>query len=133
MDIFHPEIHQRLQKYRKNVYNVCYQVVGRYKFICNWLRYPVLPRNKVFFYKSQVLNLKLLNQAKYILVALPRPHIKTIWGKSVKEFMSYDQPCKQTNKDYYFIKKLSWKPNFASKQSFIYKSQPIQLKTFKPS
>ena len=55
-----------------------------------------------FSTKVDLLNLKLLNQAKNIPVVHPGSSIN-IWGKSVKGFMSYDQTYKQKNRDYYFI------------------------------
>ena len=74
---------------------------------------------------------------------LPCTILIKIWDKSVKGFLSYDGPSKQTNRgyyfiyklaweqtnrDYYFIYKLAWEPSVSWKLIFLYISQHTQLK-----
>jgi len=55
-----------------------------------------------FSTKVNLLNLKLFNQAKNILLVLPTSSDQ-IWGRSVKGFLCYYLTYKQTHRDYYFI------------------------------
>ena len=59
--------------------------------------WTILPGKWIFASKVDPLNLESQNQAKNSLVGLPSSTIK-IWGKSVKELLSYDRRNKQTDK-----------------------------------
>ena len=60
--------------------------------------WTILPGNKIFAIKVDLLNLESQHHAKNIHVGLLSSPIK-IWGKSIQGFLSYDR----TNRDYNFI------------------------------